>query len=114
MKQPENTQPENYQPQVRDTTNGPNIHTYIPRSDGTVLIGGVVFVPQTTAEASSASTITAQHYIVPPGGPAVPAFNVLTAPQYCSPSQYRLAFPSFLALLHVCFDGHVKSCLIPS
>lgn len=93
------TQTENYQPQVRDTTNGPNIHTYIPRVDGTVLIGGVVYVPQTTAEASTATTATAtataQLYTIPPGGPAVPAFNVLTAPRYypdfkCCPVSHYL------------------------
>ncbi|KAM3070169.1 hypothetical protein ACMFMF_008522 [Clarireedia jacksonii] len=37
---------QNFQPQVGDTTNGPTEHTYIPRSDGTILINGIVYVPQ--------------------------------------------------------------------
>ena len=40
-------QQQNNQPQTGDTTNGPNIHTYIPRSDGTINIGGIVYAPQT-------------------------------------------------------------------
>jgi len=41
------TEQRNYQPQTGDTTNGPNIHTYIPRSDGTITIGGIIYTPQT-------------------------------------------------------------------
>ena len=100
MKQSESAQPDNYQPQVRDTTNGPNIHTYIPRSDGTVLIQGVVYIPQTNAGASTASTVTAtaQPYIMPPGGPAVPVFNVPVTPPYYPHLQYQLTPPYYLAL----------------
>ncbi|RDL34399.1 uncharacterized protein BP5553_07527 [Venustampulla echinocandica] len=36
---------QNIQPQVRDTAAGALQHTYIPRADGTVLIGNVVYVP---------------------------------------------------------------------
>jgi hypothetical protein len=38
---------ENYQPQVRDTTTGPHLHTYIPRDDGTVLIGDAQYMRTT-------------------------------------------------------------------
>ena len=37
---------QNFQPQTRDTSNGPQLHTYIPRSDGGVMIGGVAYYPQ--------------------------------------------------------------------
>lgn len=37
---------QNFQPQTRDTTNGPHVHTYIPRSDGSIVIGGIVYVQQ--------------------------------------------------------------------
>ncbi|PQE14312.1 hypothetical protein CJF30_00006905 [Rutstroemia sp. NJR-2017a BBW] len=37
---------QNFQPQVGDTTNGPTEHTYIARSDGSVLIKGIVYLPQ--------------------------------------------------------------------
>jgi hypothetical protein len=82
------TRMENFQPQVRDATNGPNIHTYIPRGDGTVLISGVVFIPQTMLPAA-AFPVTIQPYGGPPGGPpegspggppGAPAFNVLATP----------------------------------
>ena len=98
------TQTENYQPQVPDTSNGPNIHTYIPRSDGTVLIGGIIYIPQSTiaTAAAHAATATAQPFIIPPGGPAFPAFNVLAVPQHYPPLQYRTASPFFLPALRAC------------
>lgn len=85
------TQAENYQPQVRDTSNGPNVHTYIPRADGTVLIGGVVYIPQPAAAAPVAAA-AAQPVVLPPGGPAIPVFNVLTTPQYPRAGTLVLAF----------------------
>lgn len=113
MKQPGSAEPENYQPQVGNTTNGPNIHTYIPRSDGTVLIGGVAYIPQITATAYGASSVNAaaQPYIIPPGCPTAPAFNVLDTPLQYTPFQYCLAPPFYLALSQVCFNGHIKSGL---
>ena len=98
------TQTENYQPQVRDTTKGPNIHTYIPRSDGTVMIGGVIYIPQSTVApaVTPAATVTAQPFIIPPGGPAIPAFNVLSVPQYYPHLQFYTASPYFLPVLQVC------------
>jgi len=85
---------QNYQPQVRDTSNGANVHTYIPRADGSILIGGVVYIPQAggatatvpVAVATLVATPVATHvtapvpvaqpYVIPPGGPAVPAVTV--------------------------------------
>ena len=97
---------ENFQPQVPDTTNGANVHTYIPRADGSIVVGGVVYLPQTraataTAPAAIPVTVSAipavpvapapavvtpvtpaltQTYFTPPGGPSVPVgpagFNV--------------------------------------
>ncbi|KAH8783469.1 hypothetical protein F5882DRAFT_498500 [Hyaloscypha sp. PMI_1271] len=52
------TPPEqNYQPQTRDTTNGPHLHTYIPRSDGTIVVGGIAYIPQTIGSNFTATTV---------------------------------------------------------
>ncbi|PQE06884.1 hypothetical protein CJF31_00010950 [Rutstroemia sp. NJR-2017a BVV2] len=50
---------QNFQPQVGDTTNGPTEHTYIARSDGSVLIKGVVYLPQPTTAAPAVAAIPA-------------------------------------------------------
>lgn len=42
---------QNFQPQVPDTSNGPHEHVYIPRSDGAVIINGVVYVRETKTPA---------------------------------------------------------------
>lgn len=47
---------QNFQPQTRDTTTGPNVHTYIPRQDGSILVGGVAYVPQVAVPAAAAAT----------------------------------------------------------
>ena len=46
---------ENYQPQTRDTTAGPQLHTYVPRADGSVMIGGTVFFPQPAPAVAAAA-----------------------------------------------------------
>ena len=88
-------QPQNFQPQVRDTSSGPNVHTYIPRDDGSFTINGVTFLPQsglptaatipvTSAGIPIATPVPAQPWVVQPGGPAVPAvvaFPVQLTPQ---------------------------------
>ena len=48
---------QNFQPQTRDTTNGPHLHTYIPRSDGSILVGGVAYVPQALGGTVTATTV---------------------------------------------------------
>jgi hypothetical protein len=48
---------QNFQPQTRDTTNGPHLHTYIPRSDGSILVGGVAYVPQAVGGTATATTV---------------------------------------------------------
>jgi hypothetical protein len=48
---------QNFQPQTRDTTNGPYLHTYIPRSDGSILVGGVAYVPQAVGGTVTATTV---------------------------------------------------------
>jgi hypothetical protein len=86
---------ENFQPQVRDTTNGPNVHTYIPRADGSIVIGGVAYIPQSgvATAATTAVPVTVQlasgsppqiaTHIIPNGGPAIPIMPVLaTYPCY--------------------------------
>jgi hypothetical protein len=51
---------QNYQPETRDTSNGPHLHTYIPRSDGTIVVGGITYVPQTLGS----SNVTAKTVLV--------------------------------------------------
>lgn len=91
-------QQQNFQPQVGDTSNGPTIHTYIPRSDGAVVIGGITFLPQsgvptaaTIPVSATGAPIPTSHpvpvtsYVIPPGGTAIPAlapFPVQLTPQY--------------------------------
>ena len=101
---------QNYQPQVRDTSNGANVHTYIPRADGSILIGGVVYTPQagvttTTAPVAVATPVAthvtapvpvAQTYVIPPGGPAVPAVTV----PLTSASPHLPFFPYAIASYH--------------
>lgn len=108
------TQTEDYQPQVQNTTNGANIHTYIPRSDGTVMIGGVIYYPHgavpTAVPAAATSTTVpavARPYIIPPGGTAIPAFNVLDNPQYPY-MQYHSPSLYYLTTLQVCLDSLSK------
>lgn len=86
---------ENFQPQVRDTTNGPNVHTYIPHADGSIVIGGVAYIPQSgvPTAATTAIPVTAQpalggppqtaSHIITNGGPAIPIMPVpATCPYY--------------------------------
>jgi hypothetical protein len=91
------TRPENYQPQVRDTSTGPNLHTYIPRDDGSFTINGVRFLPQTGVATAATIPITSTGVPIPTpvsvqhepyvlaGGPAILAFIpplVQLTPQY--------------------------------
>jgi hypothetical protein len=69
---------QNSQPQVRDITNGPQLYTYIPRDDGSVLINGVVYKsvpsPAPTAAAGVATTDgVADVPIVTQAAPIAPA-----------------------------------------
>jgi hypothetical protein len=82
------TPPEqNFQPQTRDTTNGPHLHTYIPRSDGSILVGGVAYIPQVTNIGPTATT-------VPIGG--VTAVPVATQPIVQPFSPYPANFPYYI------------------
>ena len=116
-------QQQNYQPQPGNTTNGPNIHTYIPRSDGTITISGVVYAPQAslptifTSVANSPVvpvTITAAPAVVtpiatvtvPPSAPAVPMQSYFTPPGGPSvpvgPAGYSVFCPSQDPILMPC------------
>jgi len=108
------SQPQNFQPQVRNTTDGPNMHTYIPRADGTFVVGGVPFAPQAGIATAPVAPVAvtgvptpAQHpvppppapympaaiqyqpYLILPGGPAVPAYGV--PPVQLTPQHYPFA-----------------------
>jgi hypothetical protein len=37
---------QSFAPQVRDTRLGPNIHNYIPRADGAIVVGGIAYYPE--------------------------------------------------------------------
>jgi hypothetical protein len=50
-------QEQNFQPQVGDTTSGPHTHTYIPRSDGSILLNGIAYVPRAASVAAAAVTV---------------------------------------------------------
>lgn len=78
---------QNFQPQTRDTTNGPHLHTYIPRSDGSILVGGVAYIPQVTNIGATATT-------VPIGG--VTAVPVATQPVVQPFSPYPANFPYYI------------------
>ncbi|PVH78129.1 hypothetical protein DL98DRAFT_462866 [Cadophora sp. DSE1049] len=68
---------QNFQPQVGETTAGPHIHTYVPRADGSILVGGVAYVRQ------SAATI-----------PVIPPQPVLYQQPYIAQPQPVYAAPS--------------------
>ena len=97
-------QPQNFQPQGRDTSNGPNIHTYIPREDGSISINGVTFLPQSGVATAATIPVTstgipiatashpvpAQPWVIPPVGSAIPAY--VPPPVHLLPPQiYPLA-----------------------
>jgi hypothetical protein len=85
------TPPEqNYQPQTRDTTNGPHLHTYIPRSDGTIVVGGIAYVPQTFGSNVTATTVPVGMAFQPT---ALPLPTVQLPPKHL---QYPLNFPYYI------------------
>ena len=64
---------QDFQPQVPDTSNGPHVHTYIPRADGSILVGGVAYIPQSvsgggTAPSLPISAANVTPVVVHPGG----------------------------------------------
>jgi hypothetical protein len=85
------TPPEqNYQPQTRDTTNGPHLHTYIPRSDGTIVVGGIAYIPQTIGSNFTATTVPVGMAFQPT---ALPLPTVQLPPKHL---QYPLNFPYYI------------------
>lgn len=62
---------QNFQPQVGDTTAGPHIHTYVPRADGSILVGGVAYVRQSAATIPVVGTTPAPAVVVETPAPAV-------------------------------------------
>jgi len=81
------SQQQNFQPQVGDTTNGPHIHTYIPRSDGAIVIGGVPYFPenQTVVAAPAVTVIPVTIAPAPAAAPAAAAQPVPTVPVAATP-----------------------------
>ncbi|PMD40650.1 hypothetical protein L207DRAFT_554340 [Hyaloscypha variabilis F] len=83
-------------PQTRDTTNGPHLHTYIPRSDGTILVGGVAYVPQSVSNIT-ATTATPLVYQQPGIIPQPqPVYNPYAQQPYIIQQQPSIAgLPNF-------------------
>ncbi len=78
---------QNFQPQTRDTTNGPNLHTYIPRSDGAIMLGGVAYVPQNVGGTVTATTVpvttaSAVPIAIQPGTITLPIVQPSLNPQH--------------------------------
>lgn len=76
---------QNFIPQVRDPADGKVNHTYIPRADGSILIGGVAYIPQ----ANPAAPVAAVPVVA-----AVPTPVVPVAPQPVQFPYYPM-FPYF-------------------
>ncbi|TVY40829.1 hypothetical protein LSUB1_G002718 [Lachnellula subtilissima] len=60
---------QNFQPQTRDTTNGPNLHTYVPRSDGAIMVGSIAYFPEGYVPAAAA--VPTIPVVVQPSQPAL-------------------------------------------
>ncbi|CZT48770.1 uncharacterized protein RSE6_09517 [Rhynchosporium secalis] len=82
------TADENFQPQVGDTTTGPEMHTYIPRSDGSILVNGIAYVRQNVATPvvvtnipAAAVVVEAPAQVIPPPHPVIYQQPYITQPQ---------------------------------
>ncbi|KAK6582276.1 hypothetical protein PZA11_004684 [Diplocarpon coronariae] len=77
------TSGQNFQPQVgSDTSNGPHLHTYIPRTDGSILVGGIAYMPQVISAATVVPVPVAASVpvVIPP--PALPQPVVIPQQAY--------------------------------
>lgn len=85
----------NFEPQVRDTTNGPHIHTYTPRDDGSVMIGGVIYraVPSAEAATGTIGVNTAAGVVPVNVTQAVPPLAHVTLPVSPLPMVHSYQFP---------------------
>jgi len=81
---------QNFQPQVGNTTNGPHLHTYIPQADGTIVIGGVAYLPAVAGGVAATTVPIGVQTAVP-----------VAIQQSCSP---YVQFPSILR----CYINHSK------
>ncbi|CAL3968683.1 unnamed protein product [Diplocarpon coronariae] len=82
------TSGQNFQPQVgSDTSNGPHLHTYIPRTDGSILVGGIAYMPQ----AISAATVVPVP--VAASVPVVVSSPIVQAPYYYPGFSYSFIYP---------------------
>lgn len=102
------TPEQNFQPQVGDTTAGPHIHTYIPRSDGSILVNGVAYIRQ------SAATIPVVAASLPVAAAAVVVDTPVVQPPYFPymyPQLYPQLYPQFASLsLPACFPFENALC----
>ncbi|KAG4441398.1 hypothetical protein IFR05_003085 [Cadophora sp. M221] len=90
---------QNFQPQVgADTTTGPHLHTYIPRSDGSILVNGVAYVRQSvTTIPISAPSVPADAVVIEAPVPVIPLPQpVVYQPPYIAQPQpiYAPAAPA--------------------
>lgn len=89
---------QNFQPQSRDTTSGPHNHTYIPRADGSIVIGGIAYIPLVTANGSAAVPAPSAVPVATTAASAVPLPNP-PIPTAIPPVQlpfYPMNFPYYI------------------
>ncbi|EPE28726.1 hypothetical protein GLAREA_09847 [Glarea lozoyensis ATCC 20868] len=98
-----------FTPQVRDTTLGPNVHTYIPRADGAIVINGIAYfpdgpkpvVPATLPIPVTTSNVSQPAPVVGYAGNAMPTQPIQTAPlpvpqpAYIPPPQFYPQAPTY-------------------
>ncbi len=96
---------QNYQPQDgNDTSSGAHIHTYIPRADGSILVGGIAYIPQVapTATVTAIPVTTSAPVVVQPAvQPPYPYFlnHYLLYPYTASVSFAPRHTKSYISLL---------------
>lgn len=85
----------NFEPQLRDTRNGPHIHTYVPREDGSVMIGGVIYraVAGSAAATGTVGVNTAAGVVPVTVTQAVPPPAPVILPAATLPMVYTYHFP---------------------
>lgn len=87
-----------FQPQVgADTTNGAHVHTYIPRADGSILIGGVAYFPQSNGTAAAVPVVTSAPVVVQPAVASVPIVQPPYYPHFPYPL-YASVYPTVASL----------------
>jgi len=84
---------QNFQPQVGDTTNGAQDHTYIPRSDGAIMFNGIPYYPVGAVPGAPTGPVPS------PNQPVMPTVQLATPPfPYFDPNSFYYASVSLFGL----------------